>query len=103
MNASNATVEDVIFSFNILSDKGRPFYRFYYANVSKVEKLGPGRVKFSFSGPPNRELPQIVGQIPVLSKRYWSTRDFGKTTLEKPLGSGPYKIKTFEPGICPTI
>lgn len=97
-DGSPITADDVVFSFNILRDKGRPFYRFYYANVSKVEALEPRRVKFSFSGPPNRELPQIVGQIPVLSKAYWESRDFSKTTLEPPVGSGPYKIKSFEPG-----
>lgn len=92
------TADDVVFSFNILREKGRPLYRFYYANVSKVDALDPHRVKFSFSGPPNRELPQIVGQIPILSKAYWGKRDFSKTTLEPPVGSGPYKIKSFEPG-----
>jgi microcin C transport system substrate-binding protein len=97
-DGSPITADDVVFSFNILRDKGRPVYRFYYANVAKVEALGPRRVKFSFSGPPNRELPQIVGQVPVLSKAYWQKRDFSKTTLEPPVGSGPYKIKSFEPG-----
>jgi len=92
------TADDVIFSFNVLKEQGQPFYRFYYANVAKVEKLADRRVKFVFSGPPNRELPQIVGQIPVLPKAYWSDRDFGKTTLEPPMGSGPYKVKSFEPG-----
>lgn len=97
-DGTRITAEDVVFSFKMLREKGRPLYRFYYANVAKAEALGPRRVKFSFSGPPNRELPQIVGQIPVLSKKYWSTRDFGKTTLEPPVGSGPYRIKSFEPG-----
>lgn len=92
------TADDVVFSFNALKEKGQPFYRFYYANVAKVEALAPKRVKFFFSGPPNRELPQIIGQLPVLSKAYWSSRDFSKTTLEPPLGSGPYRIKAFEPG-----
>ena len=97
-DGSPITADDVVFSFNILRDKGRPLYRFYYANVAKVEALGPRRVRFSFSGPPNRELPQIVGQVPVLSKAYWEKRDFSKTTLEPPVGSGPYKIKSVEPG-----
>lgn len=97
-DGAQITAEDVIFSFNILKNKGQPLYRFYYANVTKAEALTPQRVKFSFSGPPNRELPQIVGQVPVLSKKYWSARDFSKTTLEPPIGSGPYRIKSFEPG-----
>jgi microcin C transport system substrate-binding protein len=92
------TAADVVWSFETLKTKGAPQYRFYYANVAKAEALSPRKVKFSFSGPPNRELPQIVGQLPVLSKKYWESRDFEKTTLEPPLGSGPYKIAAFEPG-----
>ena len=94
---SPITAEDVIFSMNILKNKGRPIYRFYYANVATMEALGPHRVKFSFSGPANRELPQIVGQLPIFSKSWWKSRDFSKTTLEPPNGSGPYKITAFEP------
>jgi microcin C transport system substrate-binding protein len=97
-DGSPITAEDVAFSFFTLKEKGQPFYRFYYANVAKIEVLAPRGIKFSFSGPPNRELPQIIGQIPVLSKAYWSKRNFSKTTLEPPLGSGPYRIKEFEPG-----
>ena len=97
-DGSPITADDVVFSFTSLKTKGQPFYRYYYANVAKAEKLNPHRVKFSFSGPPNRELPQIIGQLPVLSKAWWSKNDFSKTTLKPPLGSGPYKVKSFEPG-----
>ncbi len=92
------TVEDVIWSFDTLKTQGHPFFRSYYANVAKAEKVGDRTVKFSFSGPPNRELPLITGEIPVLPKHYWEGRDFAATTLEPPLGSGPYKIKSVEPG-----
>lgn len=92
------TPEDVIFSINILKTKGTPGYRFYYRNVAKAEKVGRRQVKFTFSGGKNRELPLIVGQFPILPKHYWATRKFEKTTLEPPLGSGPYKIKSFEAG-----
>ena len=92
------TADDVVFSFNILKEKGQPHYRFYYANISKAEALTPHRVKFHFTGPPNRELPHITGQLAVLPKHYWEGRDFEKTTLEVPVGSGPYKIKRFEAG-----
>ncbi len=92
------TADDVVFSFDLLRKKGRPFYRFYYANITRAVKLGPHRVKFEFTGPPNRELPQITGQLPVLPKHYWQGREFDKTTLEKPLGSGPYRVSKFEPG-----
>jgi microcin C transport system substrate-binding protein len=92
------TADDVIWTFETLKEKGEPFYRFYYKNIARAVKLGEHRVKFEFSGPPNRELPQITGQLPVLSKAWWSTRDFTKTTLESPMGSGPYRISSFEPG-----
>lgn len=92
------TAEDVVWSFEILRDKGAPLYRYYYANVDKVEALNPRKVRFHFSGPPNRELPQIMGQLPVLPKHWWASREFDKTTLEPPLGSGPYKVGDFRPG-----
>lgn len=92
------TVEDVIWSLETLRKQGRPFYRFYYRDVTKAEKVGERKVKFSFGANVNRELPLIMGQLPILPKHYWANRDFNKTTLEPPLGSGPYKIKSFEPG-----
>ena len=92
------TADDVIWTFETLKEKGAPIYRFYYKNVARGVKLGDRRVKFEFAGPPNRELPQITGQLPVLSKAWWSTRDFSRTTLEPPMGSGPYRISSFEAG-----
>ena len=92
------TAEDVVWSFNTLREKGQPLYRFYYANVDKAEAQGPRKVMFHFSGPKNRELPQIMGQLPVLPKHWWASRDFEKTTLEAPLGSGPYKVAAVEAG-----
>jgi microcin C transport system substrate-binding protein len=97
-DGSPITADDVVFSFETLKNKGRPFFKFYYANIAKVEKLGERRIKFSFSGGENRELPLIIGQMPVLSKTYWQNRDFDATTLEPPLGSGPYRIERFESG-----
>ena len=94
------TPDDVIWTFETLKAKGEPRYRLYYADVVKAEKVGERGVKFSFRSGDNRELPQIVGQMPVLSKAYWSdpSRDFEKTTLDPPLGSGPYKIDSFDAG-----
>jgi len=94
------TVEDVIFSLNTLKKKGHPFYRFYYKNVTSARKIGPRLVRFDFGGGPNRELPLIVGQMPVLAKHYWTRdgRSFGGATLDPPLGSGPYEIVNHEPG-----
>ncbi len=92
------SVEDVIWTFNTLMKNGSPFYRFYYGNVQNVVKIGDRTVKFNFKKGENRELPLILGQLNVLPKHFWRSRDFGKTTLDPPIGSGPYKIKTFEPG-----
>jgi microcin C transport system substrate-binding protein len=92
------SVADVIWTFNTLTTKGTPFYRFYYANVADVVQTGPRTVRFNFKPGENRELPLILGQLTILPKHYWETRDFTKTTLEPPIGSGPYKIESFEPG-----
>lgn len=90
------TADDVVFSFEILKAKGHPHYRFYYAGVDKVERLGERRVRFTFKPGDNRELPLILGQLPVLPRHYWQGRDFSLTTLEPPLGSGPYRVASFE-------
>jgi microcin C transport system substrate-binding protein len=92
------TADDVIFSFRTLIEKGHPQFRFYYQSVTDVEKLDERSVKFTFQPGENRELPLIMGQLPVLPKHYWEDRDFTATTLEAPLGSGPYRVKSFEPG-----
>jgi microcin C transport system substrate-binding protein len=92
------TPEDVLFSLDVLKEKGHPQYRFYYRDIVTAEKLDAQRVKMTFADTENRELPLIAGQIPILPKHYWEGRDFGETTLEPPVGSGPYRIKSFEPG-----
>jgi len=92
------TADDVVWSFETLLAKGAPNYRFYYQSVEKVEKTGERSVKFTFKPGTNRELPLIVGQLPVLPKHWWATRNFEATTLEPPLGSGPYKVGKFEAG-----
>ena len=97
-DGSPITVEDVIWTFDALKTKGRPFYRSYYAQVTKAEKVGDRKVRFSFAPGDNRELPLIVGQLPVLSRTYWSKRDFEKTTLEPPLGSGAYRVESLDAG-----
>jgi len=97
-DGSPITPEDVIWTFETLKARGQPFYRSYYAHVARAEKVGERRVKFSFAPGDNRELPLIVGELPVLSKAWWSKRDFEKTTLEPVLGSGAYRVETFDPG-----
>jgi microcin C transport system substrate-binding protein len=98
------TSDDVLFSFDVLK-KNSPFYGAYYRHVVKAETTGEREVTFTFDGPGNRELPQIVGQLPVLPKHWWEgtdksgrKRDVTQTTLEPPLGSGPYRLKDFAPG-----
>jgi microcin C transport system substrate-binding protein len=93
--------EDVIFSIEALK-KNSPFYASYYRHVAKAEKTGERDIKFTFDSPGNRELPTIVGELLVLPKHYWEgtdsqgrQRDISATTLEPPLGSGPYRIKEF--------
>lgn len=92
------TPEDVIFTFNTLREKGRPFYRAYYADIESIVKTGPHTVQFNFKTNLNRELPLIIGQVPVLPKHYWQDKDFTKTTLTPPVGSGPYKISKVDSG-----
>ncbi len=98
------TPDDVIYSFDTFK-KNSPQYAAYYRHVAKAEKTGERDVTFTFDGPGNRELPQIVGQLQVLPKHWWEgtdksgrKRDVTQTTLEPPLGSGPYRIKEFAPG-----
>lgn len=92
------TPDDVVWTFNTLIEKGAPFYAFYYGSVEKVSKVGDRTVRFDFKPGENRELPLIMGQLTVLPKHYWEDRAFDETTLEPPLGSGPYRIKSFEAG-----
>ncbi len=92
------TVDDVLFSLEVLQRDGHPFYRSYYGQIERAEALDARRVRFHFSDPDNRELPLIAGQLPVLPRHDWEARDFTRTTLEPPLGSGPYRIEAVDPG-----
>jgi len=98
------TPEDVIFSFNAFKTYS-PQFAAYYRHVVRIEKTGAREITFTFDGPGNRELPQIVGELMVLPKHWWEgtgsdgkKRDIGATTLEPPLGSGAYRVKDFSPG-----
>ncbi|HVH73622.1 MAG TPA: extracellular solute-binding protein [Stellaceae bacterium] len=97
-DGTRITPEDVIWTLDMLRKKGLPAYRTYYAGVAKAEKEGEDGVRFSFKTAKNRELAQIIGEMPVLSKAYWKGRDFAKTTLKAPLGSGPYEVAGVQPG-----
>src|SRR5205085_2210609 len=96
--------DDVIFGFNFLRENN-PQYQFYYRNVAKVEQSGEREVTFLFDTKGNRELPGIMGEMMPIPKHYWEgtdangrKRDINETTLEPPLGSGPYRIKEFKTG-----
>ena len=98
------TAEDVVWSFNQVTDKS-PFYRQYYSSVTAVEATGEHEITFTFNQSGNRELPKIVGQFTIYPKHWWTAtdaegnpRDIGRTTLEPPLGSGPYRIKSTDTG-----
>jgi microcin C transport system substrate-binding protein len=97
-DGAQMTPADVIWTFETLQKNGLPAYREYYGDVTKVVQEGDRGIRFYFKSAKNRELPQILGQMPVLSKAYWSGRDFEKTTLTPPLGSGPYTIQSVDPG-----
>lgn len=90
--------EDVVFTFETLMSKGAPHYRGYYADVEKVVAESPRRVRFDFKHAGNRELPMILGQLPVLPKHWWEDRDFSSGSLEVPLGSGPYRVDKIQAG-----
>ncbi|RMI25399.1 ABC transporter substrate-binding protein [Pseudoroseomonas wenyumeiae] len=92
------TADDVVWTFNALREKGRPFYRAYWGDVAEVVADGPKRAVFRFSTDQNRELGLILGQMPVLPKHFWEGKDFAQPGLEVPLGSGPYKVERFEAG-----
>lgn len=90
--------EDVVFSFQTLIQNGSPLYRSYYADVAEVVAEDPQRVLFKFKHSNNRELPLILGQLPVLPKHFWEGRDFTKGSLDIPLGSGPYRVAEVKAG-----
>lgn len=90
--------EDVVYTFKLLREQGSPFYKAYYAGISDIKALSDTRVRFEFGKTENRELPLIVGQVPILPKHYWEGRDFSKPSLDIPIGSGPYLLDSFDAG-----
>ena len=91
--------EDVVFSFNVLLEKGVPSFKVSYKDFEKVEALDELTVKFTFAkGAPFRELPMNAAGLPIFSKAYYQTRDFGESTLEPPLGSGAYELLKVDAG-----
>ncbi len=97
------TPEDVLFSWSLLKGKGRPNHRLYYGKVATAEKIGERGVKFTFEGGGDREMPLIVGLMPVLPRHAINAETFEKTSFEKPLASGPYFVESVDPGASITF
>ncbi|MGR3717293.1 MAG: extracellular solute-binding protein [Thermohalobaculum sp.] len=97
-DGSPVTAEDLVFTFEILRDKGHPSFRLQLAAVTGVTAEGPLRVRYDFHPEaPRRDLPMTVAGLPILSKAYYQTRDFTESTLEAPLASGPYMVEKAVP------
>ena len=92
------TAKDVCNSFVLLKTKGHPSYRVSLRDVSACTVLAPDRVRYDFSGPNVRDLPRIVGLLPVLPKAWYDRHDFTRASLKAPPGSGPYRIGAFRQG-----
>ncbi|MGB6440509.1 MAG: extracellular solute-binding protein [Methyloceanibacter sp.] len=97
-DGSPLTADDVVFSFEMLKTKGHPIYSQMLADVVKAEALDPHTVRYTFKGSLVRDLPLTVAGLPIFSKAYYSTHDFAATTLDLPLGSGPYVIGDVKQG-----
>jgi microcin C transport system substrate-binding protein len=97
-DGSPLTADDVVHSFYLLKEKGHPAYALQLRDVMKALAKGPHEVRYEFTGSQTRDLPRIIALLPIFSKNYYQTRKFDKTTLEPPLGSGPYRIKGWSPG-----
>lgn len=96
------TADDVLFSLAVQREHGTPNRRQYYAMVAGAERIDGATVRFTFAsqadGSYDRELPLLMGQMPIHQKAWWQGRDFSRTTLDPPMGSGPYRIAAVEPG-----
>ncbi len=97
-DGSEVTAADVAFSLATLRDHGRPNHRYYYAQVARIEIIGPGEIRFHFKADGNRELPLILGLMRVFSKAEFKNRKFDKVSLRPILGSGPYRIAKIDAG-----
>ena len=97
------TADDVLFSWALLRDRGRPNHRQYYAKVAKAEALDPLTVRFDFGGASDRELPLILGLMPVLPRHAVDPETFEDTTMAGPVGSGPYRVGAVRPGASVTL
>jgi len=97
-DGSPLTADDVVFSFETIKAKGHPRLAFPLRDVTKAEALDPQTVRYTFEGSLIRDLPVTVATLPILSKAYYTANDFEKTSLDPPLGSGPYKVGPYKAG-----
>lgn len=97
-DGSPLTAADVVFSFETIKAKGHPRLAFPLRDVKTAEALDPHTVRYTFEGTLIRDLPVTVATLPILSKAYYTANDFDKTSLEAPLGSGPYKVGGYKAG-----
>jgi microcin C transport system substrate-binding protein len=97
-DGSPLTAEDVVFSFNILKEKGHPRIAIQLRDVTEARAIDARTVRYAFKGENTRDLPLIVAGLPIFSKAYYAGKDFAKDSLDPPLGSGPYKISDFRQG-----
>lgn len=106
-DGSPLTADDVLFSYATLRDQGRPHHRIFYKKVDRAQKVDERTVRFDFrreaDGSVDREMPLIMGLMPVLPKHVWAGKDFNQTTLTPPVGSGPYKITNVDVGRSLTL
>jgi peptide/nickel transport system substrate-binding protein len=92
------TPQDVLFSHQILKSLGQPYQRTYYSKVTKAEQVGPRSVRFTLAASDDREMPLILGLMPVLPRHKFTPQSFALTSLEPPVGSGPYRVVQVNPG-----
>lgn len=92
------TVDDVVFSLETLRDKGRPNHKYYYSKVSEILRPDAQTVRFVFGPDGDREMPLIMGLMPIIPKHIYETREFQQSSLEPPIGSGPYTVGKVDPG-----
>ena len=102
-DGKQVTADDVLFSWELLRDRGRPNHRQYYSKVAKAEVTDPLTVRFDFGGANDRELPLILGLMPVLPRHAVDPATFEETTMTGPLGSGPYRVTAVKPGASVTL
>ncbi|HEY8267803.1 MAG TPA: extracellular solute-binding protein [Xanthobacteraceae bacterium] len=102
-DGKQVTADDVLFSWQLLRDKGRPNHRFYYSKVKRAEAVGERAIRFDLAGSDDREMPLILGLMPVLPKHALNADSFEETSFTQLIGSGPYIVAKVDPGKSVTL